>query len=62
MNVILLVISTLLILLFLIRESKTEGFLDSGEVYKNIKERGPGKIIFITSGVLGIIFMILCVL
>lgn len=61
MNIILLILSVLSILLYLLRDSKTEGFLDNGSAYKNIKARGAEKTVFIASGVIGLLFMILCI-
>lgn len=59
MNVLILVISAFLIFLYLLQENKTEGILGSNQIYKNIKERGPEKFLFILTGVLSAVFMIL---
>lgn len=62
MKVILLIISALLILLYMLQDGKTEGFLNSNQVYKNIKERGPEKAVFALTGVLGVLFIVLAFL
>ena len=62
MKVILLIISALLIILYLLQDGKTEGFLNSNQIYKNVKERGPEKTVFIITGVLGVSFIILAFL
>lgn len=67
MKIVLLVISILLILISLLQNSKSEGlsaFTGSSNIdlFKDIKERGPEKIISIITLVLGIIFFALVII
>ena len=62
MKIFIVIISAILILLFLLQDGKTEGFLSSNQVYKNIKERGPEKTVFILTGVLSVLFIVLCLI
>ena len=67
MKVILLVISVLLILISLLQGGKSEGLSaltgssDLG-LFKDIKERGPEKVVSYITLALGIIFMVLVII
>lgn len=59
LNIAIIVLASILILLYLLQDGKTEGFLNSTQIYKNVKERGPEKIFFWVTGLLSVIFVIL---
>lgn len=59
MQIFIIIIACLLIMLFLIQEGKTEGFLNTTQDFKNVKERGPGKFLSIATGILSALFVIL---
>lgn len=67
MKIVLLVISVLLILISLLQSGKSEGlsaFTGSSDLglFKDIKERGPEKVISIITLALGIIFFALVII
>ena len=67
MKIVLLVISVLLILISLLQSGKSEGlsaFTGSSDLglFKDIKERGPEKVISIITLALGIIFFTLVII
>ena len=67
MKIILLVISVLLILISLLQSGKSDGlaaFTGSSDLglFKDIKERGPEKVISIITMVLGILFFVLVII
>lgn len=67
MKIALLVISVLLILISLLQNGKSEGlsaFTGSNDLglFKDVKERGPEKVISIITLVLGIVFFALVII
>lgn len=67
MRLLLIIVSILLIALVLLQSSKAEGassIITGGneDLFKNRKERGGELFITYTTGILGIIFFILCVI
>lgn len=67
MKIVLLIISVLLILISLLQSGKSEGlsaFTGSSnlDLFKDIKERGPEKVISIITMALGVIFFVLVII
>ncbi len=67
MRILLIIVSILLIALVLLQSSKAEGassIITGGneDLFKNRKERGGELFITYTTGILGIIFFILCII
>ena len=67
MRILLIIVSILLIALVLLQSSKAEGassIITGGneDLVKNRKERGGELFITYTTGILGIIFFILCII
>ena len=67
MKILLIIVSILLIALVLLQSSKAEGassIITGGneDLFKNRKERGGELAITYTTGILGIIFFILCII
>jgi preprotein translocase subunit SecG len=67
MRLLLIIVSILLIALVLLQSSKAEGassIITGGneDLFKNRKERGGELFITYTTGILGIIFFILCII
>lgn len=67
MKVVLLIISILLILISLLQSGKSEGlsaFTGSGDLglFKDIKERGPEKVVSIITMALGVLFFVLVII
>lgn len=67
MEILLIIVSILLIALVLLQSSKAEGassIITGGneDLFKNRKERGGELVITYTTGILGIIFFILCII
>lgn len=67
MKVVLLIVSVLLILISLLQSGKSEGlsaFTGSSnlDLFKDIKERGPEKIVSIITMALGVIFFVLVII
>ena len=67
MRLLLIIVSILLIALVLLQSSKAEGassIITGGneDLFKNRKERGWELFITYTTGILGIIFFILCII
>ena len=67
MRLLLIIVSILLIALVLLQSSKAEGassIITGGneDLFKNRKERGGELFITFTTGILGIIFFILCII
>lgn len=59
LNLSIIILASLLIILYLLQDGKTEGFLNSSQIYKNAKERGPEKYVFWLTGAISLVFMIL---
>lgn len=59
LNISIIIFSSILIILYLLQDGKTEGFLNSSQIYKNAKERGPEKIVFWITGAISLLFMVL---
>lgn len=67
MKIILLVVSVLLIIISLLQNGKSEGlsaFTGSSnlDLFKDVKERGPEKIVSIITMALGVIFFVLVII
>ena len=67
MKIVLLIISVLLILISLLQNGKSEGlsaFTGSSDLglFKDIKERGPEKVISYITMALGVIFFVLVII
>ena len=67
MKLLLIIVSVLIIALVLLQSSKAEGassIITGGneDLFKNRKERGGELFITYTTGILGIIFFILCII
>ena len=67
MKIVLLVISVLLILISLLQSGKSEGlsaFTGSSnlDLFKDVKERGPEKVISYITMALGVIFFVLVII
>ena len=67
MKVLLIIVSILLIAIILLQSGKAEGassIISGGNdaLFKNRKERGGELFITYTTGILGIIFFILCII
>ena len=67
MKIVLLIVSVLLILISLLQSGKSEGlsaFTGSSnlDLFKDIKERGPEKIVSIITMALGVIFFVLVII
>lgn len=67
MKIVLLIVSVLLILISLLQSGKSEGlsaFTGSSnlDLFKDIKERGPEKVISIITMALGVIFFVLVII
>lgn len=67
MKIVLLIISVLLILVSLLQSGKSEGLSaftgsNSLDLFKDVKERGPEKIMSIVTMALGVIFFVLVII
>ena len=67
MKIVLLIVAVLLILISLLQSGKSEGlsaFTGSSnlDLFKDVKERGPEKIISYITMVLGIVFFVLVII
>ena len=67
MKIVLLIISVLLILVSLLQGGKSEGLSaftgsNSLDLFKDVKERGPEKVMSIVTMALGVIFFVLVII